>query len=458
MQNRRRLERNAREQKRSLKITQRIEDLRRMLSQFGVDVKTSKSAVLSEATDYIAHLQRQQVHFEAERARMLQLLHQATQHNATATDTGTAAALGGGAVASAGSIPPTASSAAFGGVDGTVGSVGSATAPTDGLGGDGGQPGRPGSLAGIAAAGDKGGLGNGTATSALSRNSCTTHCSVSRGVSGGTETPAGEVVVARGGGGGGDGDGAMIKSELEEECFVGGAVGGLADALLGDEKPKHQAQAMSATAAASAAAASGTSQGGIARDSATRSVGACPLPPSEVPGFPGLPSARSQPTAIQAFSVRGAAGTLAPGMLAGGAIQQMASVGRVGGIGTPPPPPTLEVATARALSHVNYERVFRTASVPMAIANVNGNLVDCNAQLTLATGFQREEVLFMTIFDLVADPFLQDTFRCDFSFVPVYLSYSRSFRLYLPECKKQNSLQYRKHLILFFPSMFRYVL
>ncbi|CAN0507468.1 unnamed protein product, partial [Ectocarpus sp. 8 AP-2014] len=71
VQNKRRLERNAREQKRSLKISQRIEDLRRMLSQFGVDVKASKSAVLSEATDYIAHLQRQHAQSEAERARIL---------------------------------------------------------------------------------------------------------------------------------------------------------------------------------------------------------------------------------------------------------------------------------------------------------------------------------------------------------------------------------------------------
>ena len=54
--------------RRSLKISQRIEELRLMLSQFGVDVKTSKSAVLSEATDYIAHLQRQHAQSEAERA------------------------------------------------------------------------------------------------------------------------------------------------------------------------------------------------------------------------------------------------------------------------------------------------------------------------------------------------------------------------------------------------------
>ncbi|CAN0430408.1 unnamed protein product, partial [Discosporangium mesarthrocarpum] len=46
----------------------------------------------------------------------------------------------------------------------------------------------------------------------------------------------------------------------------------------------------------------------------------------------------------------------------------------------------------------------------MAVANVNGNLVDCNDQLSAATGFRREEVKFLTIFNLVADTFLQQTF------------------------------------------------
>ncbi|CAM9460814.1 unnamed protein product [Sphacelaria rigidula] len=316
VQNRRRLERNAREQKRSLKISQRIEDLRRMLSQFGVDVKTSKSAVLSEATEYIAHLQRQQVHFEAERARMLQLLHQANQRNGAA---GTSAAPAG-------------------------------SAPATGMGGEG-----------TTGAVDNAGEGMTASTTTATDQSWSTQSAATSGFS--WTKPASTLTAA-----------AAVE----------------AVALPQD----------------------GAAQG---------SVGACSLP-CDVPGFPELPSARGAATGTQAS----AGGILLPGGAVdqirsagggggsggGGTIQQMASAVSVGGVGTvaPPPPMALEVATARALSHVNYERVFRTSSVPMAIANVNGNLVDCNTRLTLATGFQREEVLFMTIFDLVADPFLQHTF------------------------------------------------
>ncbi|CAN0448082.1 unnamed protein product, partial [Discosporangium mesarthrocarpum] len=65
---------------RSLKISQRIDDLRGMLNRSGISLKASKSAVLSEATNYIAQLQQRHVFLEAERIQLLQMVQ--TYHQA----------------------------------------------------------------------------------------------------------------------------------------------------------------------------------------------------------------------------------------------------------------------------------------------------------------------------------------------------------------------------------------
>lgn len=143
---------------------------------------------------------------------------------------------------------------------------------------------------------------------------------------------------------------------------------------------------------------------GAAATAAAAAAGAAPQQQANVPGFPGL-----------SVAARGGAEGVVPmqmppppgGLMAAASVAVAAPVVACGSGGGAP---GLD-ATARALSHVNYDRVFRTVPVPMAIANVNGNLVDCNARLTQVTGFRKEEVLFMTIFDLVADAFLQHTFR-----------------------------------------------
>ncbi|CAM9199710.1 unnamed protein product [Scytosiphon promiscuus] len=278
VQNKRRLERNAREQKRSLKISQRIEDLRRMLSQFGVDVKASKSAVLSEATDYIAHLQRQHAQSEAERARILQLLHNANSGSSLTT-------------------PAVAAAAAAVGGSGVLA--------------------LPGAAAGV------------VATSVAGATAATVQTV--------KPPPTGTAL-----------------------CSQGVGAGGTTPAALTDRQQGQQT----------------------------------------VPGFPGLSAAARSGVVDGSVPVHPLGRTpLAMGSVLGGA---MAGAGDVGAASLG--------ATARALSHVNYERVFRTVPLPMAIANVNGNLVDCNTRLSQITGFRREEALFMTIFDLVADPFLQHTF------------------------------------------------
>ncbi|KAG5180422.1 hypothetical protein JKP88DRAFT_166633 [Tribonema minus] len=188
----RRLERNAREQKRSLKISQRIDELRLLLRQSGISVKNSKSHVLQEGTNLIKLLLRQQGALEAERAHMLGLVQM---------------------------------------------------------------------------------------------------------LSAGGNTQGG----ARGGGGGG---GADSQAQMQQ-----------AAAAAAQEK---------ATAAATAAAA--------AASAAAASVG------------------------------------------------------------------------------MDYQLIFHNAAIPLAVCSINGNIVECNSRMCVATGFRRDELLLLTVFNLVADAYLQRSF------------------------------------------------
>ena len=68
-----RSERNAREKERSCRIAKQIDDLRSLLSNGGVIVaKGTKSAVLSEAAEYINMLQQQQCQWEMDRQALIQ--------------------------------------------------------------------------------------------------------------------------------------------------------------------------------------------------------------------------------------------------------------------------------------------------------------------------------------------------------------------------------------------------
>lgn len=273
-----------------------------MLSQFGVDVKASKSAVLSEATDYIAHLQRQHAQSEAERARILQLL-----HNSRASSPSSAAAAAGAGTAAGRTVKPPPS---------------------------------------------------------------------------GVPDPA--LPPQHGGGDRGAGVGVVVERPSSHTML---------DTLLSLDDDGDMGRPTSAMTAARAM------------------VFPPPTPPQQgeeqiVPGFPSLSAAAR--SGVDGMPVVPAAAAAAGATATGRAPVAMG--GAVGGTGPASGAANL-AATARALSHVNYERVFRTLPMPMAIANVNGNLVDCNTRLTQVTGFRKEEALFMTIFDLVADPFLQHTFR-----------------------------------------------
>lgn len=325
---------------RSLKISQRIEELRRMLSQFGVDVKTSKSAVLSEATDYIAHLQRQHAQFEAERARILQLLHNAK-----------AAAAPPHPPAPTPPLPlPTS--------DGAAGSTTSSPAPS-------------------------------------SRSTVKPPPS-------GIPQPRAHPFTA---GSGAPGVGCEGARQIPEQWMLGKRTAVRAAAAGGAEIPASLSLSGSdvppsgqkdAAGVAVATVSSPLSQSSIP---VFRSMSAAARGGGEGPGSIPLSSCEAAlmlpDDVMPAAMADGGSTPLGPSALVTTGASGAANV----------------EATARALSHVNYERLFRTVPVPMAIANVNGNLVDCNARLTEATGFRREEALFMTIFDLVADSFLQHTFR-----------------------------------------------
>ncbi|CAM9730266.1 unnamed protein product [Phaeothamnion confervicola] len=228
----RRLERNAREQKRSLKISQKIEELRKILRGSGVPAKSSKSSILHEATIYIRQLQRRQAQVEQEREQFLQLLQQETGRGGGSGAPATAPACGG--------FPPSISGASAVGGSSGVCPPGTAAPPM-------GAPGMP---TGAAAAG-------------------------------------------------------------AEAAFGSGAVGAATTAVNASSGPALVAAAMAGTT----------------------------------------------------------------------------------------------VVT----SH-DYQLVFHCAAVPMAIASVNGNIVDCNLRLTAVTGYPKDELLTLTIFNLVADQFLQQTF------------------------------------------------
>ena len=51
------------------------------------------------------------------------------------------------------------------------------------------------------------------------------------------------------------------------------------------------------------------------------------------------------------------------------------------------------------------------SQLPMAIADMGCNLLDCNARLTEVAGVSREDARHMSIFDLVLDGFVQHAFR-----------------------------------------------
>lgn len=339
-----------------------------MLNQFGVDVKASKSAVLSEATDYIAHLQRQHAHSEAERARMLQLLH-AANRGATlpASDGvgGPGAGGGGGGVATA---PPQIPGVAAQKPSPAVAVVAAA----------------PGRTVKHPPSGAYTTLSHGNLATAVGAAPTTSPTSGAFDFVGGEAAP---------------------DAWLRGGVLSDGAGGVSSPSLRQAQQPPPPPPPPSTGPEDSVGSVPGVMGNGIgttvaAAGQATNSAA------SDVPGFPGLSSTARSPEA----STTHIPGVMTPGMSSAipGAVT-MGTAPVVGG-GTGASGAPLE-ATARVLSHVNYERVFRTATIPMAIANVNGNLVDCNTRLTQVTGFGRDEALFMTIFDLVADPFLQHTFR-----------------------------------------------
>ena len=69
MTDKRRLERNQREQRRSFKISQQIENLRQLLEGAGCSVKANKSSILNETANYIRMLQQRHVQLDLEHRR-----------------------------------------------------------------------------------------------------------------------------------------------------------------------------------------------------------------------------------------------------------------------------------------------------------------------------------------------------------------------------------------------------
>jgi len=61
-------------------------------------------------------------------------------------------------------------------------------------------------------------------------------------------------------------------------------------------------------------------------------------------------------------------------------------------------------------SGVGYQSLFKQVSTPLAVASVDGRLIDANVRFEMATGYNKEELSRLTFFNLVAPEDLQATF------------------------------------------------
>ncbi|GAB5033803.1 Hypothetical protein NocV09_01501180 [Nannochloropsis oceanica] len=61
-------------------------------------------------------------------------------------------------------------------------------------------------------------------------------------------------------------------------------------------------------------------------------------------------------------------------------------------------------------SGVGYQLLFKQVSTPLAVASVDGKLIDANVRFEMASGYSKEELLRLTFFNLVSPEDLQTTF------------------------------------------------
>ena len=61
-------------------------------------------------------------------------------------------------------------------------------------------------------------------------------------------------------------------------------------------------------------------------------------------------------------------------------------------------------------SGVGYQLLFKQVSTPLAVASVDGKLIDANVRFEMASGYSKDELLRLTFFNLVSPEDLQTTF------------------------------------------------
>mmetsp|Transcript_31895 Transcript_31895/g.64909 ORF Transcript_31895/g.64909 Transcript_31895/m.64909 type:complete len:524 (+) Transcript_31895:2222-3793(+) len=67
---------------------------------------------------------------------------------------------------------------------------------------------------------------------------------------------------------------------------------------------------------------------------------------------------------------------------------------------TPSSAAASSAAAASSSGHINYQRVFQDQAVPLAITSVDGRFLDCNRRFEGESGYAKEELLRMTFFTL----------------------------------------------------------
>ena len=70
----------------------------------------------------------------------------------------------------------------------------------------------------------------------------------------------------------------------------------------------------------------------------------------------------------------------------------------------------MTAAGVEGASGVDYQSLFHQVSTPLAVAGVDGRFVDANARFQMATGYSKEELGKLTLFNLVCPEDLQETF------------------------------------------------
>ncbi|GMI01385.1 hypothetical protein TrVE_jg10716 [Triparma verrucosa] len=84
----------------------------------------------------------------------------------------------------------------------------------------------------------------------------------------------------------------------------------------------------------------------------------------------------------------------------------------------PPPPPPHPTPTPPGMTPNDYNAVFQYSLIPMAIATMGGSFLECNRSFATLSGFPREVLSTMTVFNITSPSSLQSAFNSISKMIP----------------------------------------